>query len=215
MGDSSGSAAGPRAETVSIAVLGAGPVGRAIGGKWLKAGHRVTFGVRSPDARRDMVRETVGAEASVATVDHALAGAEVVLLALPAGAVEEVLARHADALDGLVVIDATNRLGDGPMHALDSLAGALPRADLYRAFNHLGWENFAHPDFGVSADLFYCGPQGESQKLVESLITDVGLRPVRVGDLASAGLLDGITRLWFALAQGQGYGRHLAFRTLT
>ena len=50
---------------------------------------------------------------------------------------------------------------------------------------------------------------------MESLITAVGLRPVWVGDgTHGADLLDGLTRLWFALAINQGRGRHLAFRML-
>src|SRR6266567_3162688 len=52
-----------------------------------------------------------------------------------------------------------------------------------RAFNTYGWENFADPLYqGVPGDLFYSGPAGSSQTVVEQLISEVGLRPVRVGD---------------------------------
>jgi hypothetical protein len=47
------------------------------------------------------------------------------------------------------------------------------------------------------------------------LIQDVGLRPVRLGDLRQVGLVDAIGSLWFALAFGQGMGRNLAFKVLT
>jgi predicted dinucleotide-binding enzyme len=43
----------------------------------------------------------------------------------------------------------------------------------------------------------------------------VGLRPVRVGGLDCADVVDGVTRLWFALALHQGHGRHLGLRVLT
>lgn len=206
---------GVRRQAMPIAVLGAGAVGRAIGTRWVKAGHQVTYGVRRPRAPEDTVREDTERAGRVTTAGDALRDAEVVLLAVPADAVADVLALHATALDGRIVLDATNRLGPGPMHALDALTRASPHARLYRAFNHLGWENFAQPRFsGVAADLFYCGPQDETRSVVEQLIADVGLRPVRVGGLDSAELLDGITRLWFALALGAGHGRHLAFSTL-
>lgn len=49
---------------------------------------------------------------------------------------------------------------------------------------------------------------------MEGLIADVGLRPARVGGLDQMQLLDGVLRLWFALAIGQKMGRHLAFKLL-
>ncbi len=50
--------------------------------------------------------------------------------------------------------------------------------------------------------------------MVEGLIRDVGLGPVYVGGLDQAEVLDGVLRLWFAVAIGQGRGRHTAFKML-
>jgi predicted dinucleotide-binding enzyme len=73
----------------------------------------------------------------------------------------------------------------------------------------------ADPVFnGVQADLFYCGP-GDDRDMVEQLITDVGLNPMRLGDADQVGLVDSVASLWFALALGQGRGRHLAFKVLS
>ena len=84
-----------------------------------------------------------------------------------------------------------------------------------RAFSSLGWENFAEPDFdGVAADLLWCGPDGAAGARVEGLISEVRLRPVRVGGLDQLGLVDMLVGLWFALAFGQGHGRRLAFKVL-
>ena len=49
---------------------------------------------------------------------------------------------------------------------------------------------------------------------MEGLIADIGLRPIYVGDLDQVTLIDTLTRLWFALAFQQGYGRRLAFKLL-
>jgi predicted dinucleotide-binding enzyme len=38
------------------------------------------------------------------------------------------------------------------------------------------------------------------------------MRPVRVGGLEKVDIVEGVTRLWFALAQQRG--RHLAFKML-
>ncbi|MEO8971360.1 MAG: hypothetical protein ABI406_07160, partial [Ktedonobacteraceae bacterium] len=87
---------------------------------------------------------------------------------------------------------------------------------IYRAFNTLGWENFADALFdGIPADLFYCGSNSEARTTVEQLISDIGLRPVSLGDTAQVDLVDAFLRVWFALAVGQCKGRHLAFKVLT
>ena len=80
-----------------------------------------------------------------------------------------------------------------------------PRPSCTAAFNTLGWENFAEPDHdGETADLFYCGADdGLGRGVVEGLIRDVGLGPVYVGGLDQADVLDGVLRLWFAVAIGQ------------
>jgi hypothetical protein len=46
------------------------------------------------------------------------------------------------------------------------------------------------------------------------VIAAVGTRPVRVGDIDAADVVDGITRAWFALAFAEGRGRQIAFKLL-
>ena len=123
------------------------------------------------------------------------------------------LSTFGDVLDGRLVIDATNDPARaGRFHHLESYEARVPEARVYRAFNTLGWENFAEPAFGDErADLFYSGPDAEDRGVVERLVTDAGLRPIYVGSgHAAADVLDGVTRLYFALSRQ--YGRHLAFR---
>lgn len=153
---------------MKIAVIGAGNIGGTLGGKWAAAGHEVVYGVRSP-----------GAPGTAAVAD-AVAGAEVVVLAVPGGAAKDVLFSLDGALAGKVLIDATNDVqGAGKLHGLDELAdGAHP----VRAFNTLGWENFADPVFdGVVADLFYAAEEGRAKEVADRLIADVGLEPVWLG----------------------------------
>jgi predicted dinucleotide-binding enzyme len=47
---------------------------------------------------------------------------------------------------------------------------------------------------------------------MEQLIREIGLRPVFTGDLSATSIVDGLTRLWFALAVGQDHGRRIAFK---
>jgi 8-hydroxy-5-deazaflavin:NADPH oxidoreductase len=199
----------------AIAVLGAGNIGATLARKWSAAGHHVTLASRNPDAAalRDLAA-AIGAD----TASHlaAVDGADVVVVALPGDAVAAAADALGSALDGKLVIDATNNLAATEPNNIANLTRHAPRAIPARAFNSLGWENFADPDFdGTPADLLWCGPDGDHGTLVETLITDVGLRPVRVGGLDHLHLVDMLASLWFALALGQRRGRHLAFKILT
>jgi len=196
-----------------LAILGAGSVGTAVGRRWQRSGHDVVYGARDPEAER---YHDLSAEARVERISAAVQDADAVLIAIPGAGVESLLDAEGETLGGKLVFDATNRMGGDRFHQISLLEERLPNSRVYRAFNTLGWENFAEPVFdGERADLFYAGPEGDDRPTVERLIADVGLRPVYVGaGPAGADLLDGITRLWFTLALQQGHGRHLAFRTL-
>ena len=103
-----------------IAVIGTGSIGGTLGRAFARAGHDVTFGSRSPGS--DPVSQDTAAR--VTDAGSALDGAEVVALALPGPAVDGLLAEHADALAGRLVLDCANRIGGaGPANSHDGGAG--------------------------------------------------------------------------------------------
>jgi predicted dinucleotide-binding enzyme len=194
-----------------IAVIGTGNIGSTLGNAFASAGHDVVFGSRDPS--RDEAGAGTGAR--VADIGDALAGAEVAVLAVPGGAVADLVRDHRERLAGLLVVDAANSIGSGgPAHHHDLVLSAVPTARYARAFNTLGFENMQNPTFGTErADMFFsCDEQ--DQPVVESLVAAVGLRPVYVG-AGQHDVVDGLLRLWFALSMGQRLGRRLAFRMLT
>ncbi|NBC17219.1 MAG: NAD(P)-binding domain-containing protein, partial [Bacteroidetes bacterium] len=74
---------------MTIAIIGTGNVGSALGHGWATAGHTVVFGSRTPDA--DDVQVLIaeaGSNASAARPDAAAARADVVALATPWNATE-------------------------------------------------------------------------------------------------------------------------------
>jgi predicted dinucleotide-binding enzyme len=201
---------------MNIGILGAGNIGSTIGKKWVEAGHRVTFGVRQVNAPKvkTLLAECDG-QAAAATVTQTIEASELILFAIPGRAMAETAATHGAALDGKILIDASNQINQPVMNSLAALQEAAPSARLYRAFNNLGWEVFAQPRFGeTQADLFYCGHGGPAQAAVQALIAEVGIRPIYLGGLDTAGIVDNLTRLWFILTMEQNRGRHLAFRML-
>jgi 8-hydroxy-5-deazaflavin:NADPH oxidoreductase len=193
-----------------IAVIGTSNIGGTIGRACARAGHSVVFGSRklgSDEAAGD-------SGATVADVGGALVGAEVVVLALPGSAVAEFVQEHAGSIRGTLVVDAANNFGgDGPANSYEAIVAAVPDARYARAFNSLGFENLADPNFGdTTADMFFSA--GEADRgTVEALIEAVGLRPIYTGE-GTHDVVDGVGGLWFALAIGQKRGRHLAFKVL-
>ncbi len=202
---------------MKISILGAKVIGATLGRKWIKAGHSVMFGVRNIDNPevRQLVQE-LGERASVGTISETIQSGEIVLFAIPGAAMAETVRDNQKALANKIVIDATNNMTSPVMNSLAVFQQYAPQAQVFRAFNSLGWENFEDPQFdGIQADLFYCGPEGQSQTQIAQLIADVGLRPIYLGGLDKIQLVDMIGSLWFALAYGQHKGRHLAFKVLT
>src|SRR5579864_2708349 len=177
---------------MDVAVIGTGFIGGTLGRALAGAGHRVTFGSRHPDD--DPV--VADSSATVSSIASALADADVVILALPGAAVGEFAATAGAQLEGRLVIDATNRMGE----AVSNSRAALPAGVRYaRAFNTLGGENMADPVFADGrADMFFSAPQGD-RATVESVIEGVGLRPVYVGEDQEA-IVDALFQLWIALA---------------
>jgi len=189
---------------MKLAVIGTGNIGGSIGSRWLKAGHEVVFGSRHPSAAGP-------GGAPVLAVGAALAGADVVLLAVPGPAVPDVIGTHRAALAGKIVIDAVNRIGQPEFNCRSLLADAVPDATYVRAFNTLGWENFADPLPGTS--LFFAA-DAAARPVAQELISAVGLDPVFLGDACAAGTVDSLASVWFALVQQHGGNRRIALRVI-
>jgi predicted dinucleotide-binding enzyme len=223
---------------VKIAVIGSGIIGRTLAGRFAEAGHTVTFGAREP-GNPELLDLAGKIGAGVSDIPAAIDASDAVVWAIPGAAMAEAVAEHGSRLDGKIVVDTTNAVGAPVQNSLGPIAQHAPGARAYRAFNSLGWENFADPGYGdIVGDLLYSGPP-EGAETVETLIAATGLRPVRVGDndkaeivdsllIAATGLrpvrvgdndkaeiVDSLAALWFALAFGQGMGRGLGFKILT
>lgn len=118
-------------------------------------------------------------------------------------------------MDHKILIDATNSFGAPVVNNIAIYQRHAPEAMIYRAFNALGWENFADPRYTeTTANLFYCGPDGDSRSIMETLIQQVGVRPVYVGRLEMAPVFDALGTIWVTLAIQQGWGRDIALKLM-
>jgi 8-hydroxy-5-deazaflavin:NADPH oxidoreductase len=188
-----------------IAVIGTGHIGGTLGGRWRAAGHHVVYGSRTGSG------EGPGG-APVMPVGEAVTAADVVVLAVPGDAVADIVATNGPALAGKVVIDAVNRMGGPGFNSRAEISAAAPEARYVRAFNSLGWENFADPPPG--AVLFFAA-HPDARPAAEELITAVGLEPVFAGDADASAAVDALLPLWFALMKHNGGNRRVALRIAT
>ena len=188
-----------------IAVIGKGNIGGSLGTKWRAAGHDVVYGAR------DGSGEGPGG-APVRGIGDALKDVDVVVLAVPGQVVADVVTGHGAALAGKTVIDAVNRIGAPEFDSRAIIADAAPQARYVRAFNSLGWENFADPMPGTN--MFFAADP-DARATAEELIRAVGLDPAFLGDANATTTVDGLLPLWFALVQQNGGNRRVALRIIT
>ena len=189
---------------MKIAVIGTGHIGGSLGAKWHAAAHEVTYG-----SRRGPGEGPGGAP--LRAIGDAIGTADVVVIAVPGGAVAGVVAEHGKALDGKVVVDATNQMGADRPDNRDAIMSAVPNVKYVRAFNIYGWENFADPHPGTT--LFFAADPA-ARAVTEELISAVGLEPAYVGGPDATGTVDGLLPLWFSLVQQHGGQRTLTLRLL-
>ncbi|WP_342629027.1 NADPH-dependent F420 reductase [Nguyenibacter vanlangensis] len=187
----------PRAAApLRIGAIGAGHVGSTLGGLWLKAGHPVMFSARDLSSAQ-AVASDLGPLARAGTPEQAAGFGDVVLLAVPYGALPALGPALRGILQGKVVIDACNpypwRDGDIARTAQQQGAGAVtqslfPGAHVVRAFNSEDMSTIdaeAHrlpPRLGIP----YAGDDAQAKQVVRGLIVDAGFDPVDAGPLSAA-----------------------------
>jgi predicted dinucleotide-binding enzyme len=184
------------AHPMKIGIIGTGDIGGALARHWAAAGHQLLISSRHPEQLQSLARE-LGANVKVGTPREAAAFGEVVMLAVPYGALPQVGRDYAAELKGKVVLDAGNPYPsrDGDMAVRDRQRGTgvasaeyLPGARLVRAFNAinagpLASEAFHKPErlgIPLAAD------DPAAMKIAEQLVNDAGFDPVPVGKLARA-----------------------------
>lgn len=187
---------------MKIAVIGTGNVGSALGGSLARAGHRVTFAGRDAAKAHD-VASSVGA-AAVPSPEQAVSGADVVVLAVPFTAADEVASEIAGAIADKVVIDVTNPLRadfsglatEGGPSGAERFAELLPGASVVKAFNTIFASAQGNPALhGVRLDALYATDDEHAAAVVSELAAAMGFRPIKVGQLAAARELEALAWL--------------------
>ena len=145
----------------------------------------------------------------VASVSEAIAGADVVVLAVPYPQGRAIVRAQGAALSGVTVVDTCNPvdfstfdslLTSPGVSAAEEIADANPRARVVKAFNTTfasalvaGWVG------GLPLDVFLAGDDARAKSRVAALVTDGGMRPVDTGPLRRARELESFQLLHMTL----------------
>ena len=196
---------------MTIAIIGAGGVGRSLATAFRRAGHDVVVTSHVPEDAAAVAADT-GASA-VPTSLEAVAAADVVVLAVPFSSGESLAREIAPAVAGKTIVDVTNPLKpafdglltEGGPSAAERFAGWLPGAHVVKAFNTLFAAGQADPIVGgVQLDGFVAGDDPEAKARVLGLARSIGLRPIDAGPLARARELEALAWLNISLQGSLG-----------
>jgi len=189
----------------TIAIIGTGDVGRALGPAFAAQGHTIVYGSRDP-SRRGLAGliEKTGPDASAKTQAAAAADADVIVLAVP-GMLAGDIARNLGDLSGKIIIDPTNPMERSFMtfrHGVDTsnaeiIQAIAPDAHVVKAFNTLGWETMVVPESaGGPVSIPLAGDSGSAKQFVAELAEGMGLEPIDVGPVEHAHWIEGMLILW-------------------
>jgi predicted dinucleotide-binding enzyme len=194
---------------MKVGILGAGAVAKALAGGFLKHGHDVTLGTRTPAKVAEWAAQN--ANAKVASFADAARFVELVVLAVKGTAAADALrAAGAANLAGKPVIDATNPIADAPpangvlkyFTTLDeSLMERLQRefadARLVKAFNSVGNASMVNPQFpGGKPTMFICGNDEAAKKTVVGILDQFGWETADMGKVEAARAIEPLCMLW-------------------
>ena len=198
----------------TIAVIGTGSVGTALGQRLSAQGVPFVYGSRDPSTVERL-------PAPVVDVTTAIARSGIVLLAVPAPHAVDTIRRGGSHCDQIIV-DCTNplRWENGPIweppeegSVSMELALAFPGAKVVKGFNHFGAEIQAQPLFDAGpGDAFFASDHQDAKAEVMELAARLGFNPVDAGGLRNAPLLENLAMLWIHLSSVGGQGRRFSFK---
>jgi 8-hydroxy-5-deazaflavin:NADPH oxidoreductase len=201
---------------MTIAIIGSGNVGGALATKWAQAGHTILLGVRNTEEFKG--RELLSNPLTTAHPIHeAVQQAEIILLAVPALSIVEVVQSLGDTT-GKIIIDSVNivmgRGRQGFTTASDAILAHTATRDVVKCFNTTGYNNMLNTMYqGEKIDMFMAGDSKRGKEVARELALSAGFGECYdMGGNDRFALMEQFAFAWINLAMMQGQGRDIAFR---
>ena len=188
---------------MTTAIIGVGNLGRTVARHLVGGGESVVLAA-ADEAHAEALADELGPNASAASVEEAIAGADVVVLATWLDQTKDLVPARTRLLEDKIVVDPSNPIGfDEKGQFIRTLpegessgsvvAGLLPTGAHYvKAFGTLGADQLA-----TSANreprvvLFYATDDDAAEATAQRLIRAAGFEPLKVGGVSDAGRIEG------------------------
>jgi predicted dinucleotide-binding enzyme len=193
-----------------IGILGSGMVGQVLASGFIKHGHEVMIGTRTPEKLAPWLEKNptgrVGSHQATAAFGD-------LIVLCTKGTAAEMVIRLCDSKDlaGKVVIDTTNPIGGPPENGvlkyfttlddslMEQLQRAQPQARFVKAFNSVGNAYMVDPQFAEGRPtMFICGNDAAAKDTVTELLEDFGWDAEDMGGVESARAIEPLCMLWCA-----------------
>jgi predicted dinucleotide-binding enzyme len=168
------------------------------------AGDEVVVLAAANETHAKALADELGPNASAASVEDAIAGADVVVLATWLDQSRELVPTETRLLEDKVVVDPSNPIGFGENGQLirtlpvgessgSVVAGLLPASAHYvKAFGSLGADQLATgANHEPRTVLFYATDDDAAEATAQRLIRAAGFEPLKVGGVTEAGRIEG------------------------
>ncbi len=121
---------------------------------------------------------------------EAVEKSDVVILAIPFQAYDEVIRPLADVLKGKIVVDVSNAEKSDGICQAEYLENLLESSRIVKAFNTISAWSFENDVYGASRNAYVCGNDAESRQRVMQLAQAMGFTPLERGWLRAAETLE-------------------------
>jgi len=194
---------------MKIGIIGSGVVAQTLGSGFLKHGHAVVLGTRTPSRLAEWATEhPTGRVGNFAEAAHF---GELVVLAVRGRVAAEALRLAGEEnLAAKPVIDATNPIADAPPDhgvlrffttldesLMEQLQRDFPGARFVKAFNSVGSGCMVNPAFpGGRPTMFICGNDEAAKVAVRGILDELGWETADMGRAEAARAIEPLCMLW-------------------
>jgi predicted dinucleotide-binding enzyme len=194
---------------MKIGVLGSGTVAKTLAAGFLKHGHQVTVGTRSPDRLADWAAQNP--TVIIASFADAAAFGDLIVLAVKGGVAANALELGGvQNLAGKTIIDATNPIADAPpvngvlpfftsfdKSLMEDLQHRFAAAHFVKAFNSVGAPSMVNPSFAAGKPtMFICGNNETAKEAVRGILDQFGWETADMGKAEAARAIEPLCMLW-------------------